>query len=129
MTAMPKRADANLDGEHRPILSAMRSLEGGDLPGIESRVDPLNERCVHAGVEAGWRHPNQFLTSVAKALAGLTVQLNDPSLLVLHEQGIGRVVHVSPEAGLGGAQLFLGPFGSVTSAAVPTYAMTSSASS
>src|ERR1700757_2616827 len=67
MSAVPKWADANLDGKQGPILSPMRGLEGEDLPGIESVLHPLDKRAVYAEprVKVRRRHPDQFLTSVA----------------------------------------------------------------
>src|SRR5438105_12091604 len=65
-TAVPELADANLDREHGRILSAVRSLEGANLPDLEPRSDPLAKRRVCTRVEVTRRHPDQFLTSVAE---------------------------------------------------------------
>src|SRR4029077_7512820 len=117
ITAVPKWADANLDREQGPILSPMRGLEGEDLSGIESLLHPLDKHVVHAapGIEVTRRHPDQFLTSVAEALAGLSVHVNNLSRVIVHKQRIGRMIHIRPESGLRGAQLFFGAlaFGNV----------------
>ena len=88
MTAVPKWADANLDREQGPILSPMRGLEGEDPSVIESLLHlALDKRGVHPEhrVEVRRRHPDQFLTSVAEALAGLPVDVNNFSLVTVHK--------------------------------------------
>src|SRR2546422_411484 len=102
MTALPKQADSDLDREHGAILAPMRSLEAANLPGLESLSDPLAKRCICTRVEVTRRHPDEFLTRVAQALAGLSVHVKNLALIVaVYEQGIGRVIHKSPETGLG----------------------------
>ena len=110
MTAVPKWADANLDREQGPILSPVRGLEGEDFSGIESLLHPLDKHVVHAAprIEVTRRHPDQFLTSVAEALAGLSVHVNNLSRVIVHKQRIGRMIHIRPESGFRGAQLFFG---------------------
>src|SRR5439155_6707846 len=104
-----KQADADLDRKYGAILSPMRSLESANFPGLDSLSDPLAKHCICTRVEVTRCHPDQFLTSVAQALAGLSVHVKNLSLIVaVYEQGIGRVIHKSAEAGLGCAQLFLG---------------------
>ena len=57
-----------------------------------------------------WYFPDQLLASAAQTLAGPLVHIDNLSLFVLDEQGIGRVIHIGSEAGLGRSQLFLCPF-------------------
>ena len=87
MTAVPKWADANLDGEQGAILSPMTGFEGEDFPGIESLLHPLHKRGVYPErrVEVRRHHPDQFVTSVAEALAGLPVDVNNFSLVTVHK--------------------------------------------
>ena len=51
MTALPERADADLDREHGPILSPVPSFEAADQSGIELLVKPLQKRFVRVWVE------------------------------------------------------------------------------
>src|SRR5438132_12403021 len=98
MTAVPKWADANLDREQGPILSPMRGLEGEDPSVIESLLHlALDKRLLHPEhrVEAR-RHPDHSRTSVADALAGPSVHLNNLSRAIVHKQRIGLMIHILP---------------------------------
>src|SRR5271157_5827036 len=86
----------------------MTSLEGEDLSGIESLANPLQECGIHIRVEVKGSHPDQFLSSVAEALAGLPVDVKNLVFLIVHEECVGRVVHDSAKARLALAQLFFG---------------------
>ena len=109
-TAVPQRADTHLNRECCPILSPMTCLKGTDPSVLDSLTDALQQCGIHIRVEVMGRHPDQFLTSVAEALAGLPIHVKNSSLLLLveHKEGIARVVYKSPEAGLTLAKLLLG---------------------
>jgi hypothetical protein len=88
----------------------MTSFKGADPFGHDSLTDALQHCGIHIRVEVMERHSDQFLTSVAEALAGLPVHVNNPSLLLLveHKESVARVVYKSPEAGFTLAKLLLG---------------------
>src|SRR6185369_1734838 len=53
-------------------------------------------------------HAYQFFTAVTKAVAGLTIDVDEEQLVVVQEEGVGRVVDEGAKARFAGAALLLG---------------------
>src|SRR5262245_57670721 len=99
---------ADLDRKHRPILSAVTTLEGYDLRVIEATLDPFHERLIGIRIDIERRHADQFIAAIPQALACLTVHVDYGSVFAVEHQRIGRVVDEGAEARLASAQFLLG---------------------
>src|SRR4029077_21000385 len=99
---------ADLHGKHGPVLSAVTTLEGYDLPVVEATFDPFHERFIGIRIDVERRHADQFITAIPQALACLTVHVDYGSVFAVEHQRIGRVVDEGAEARLACAQFLLG---------------------
>jgi hypothetical protein len=93
-----ERPDANFDGKHASVLAAVRCLETLHVACIDARaIAPRQRRiAIEVGVHVAQRLADQLVASVAEALAGHPVDVDDVTGLVVDEQGVGGRVEVRP---------------------------------
>ena len=82
LAALAERAGADLDGERGAVLAPMARLERDDFPGVGALREPTDGRFVQPRIELAWVHADQLFAAPAHALAGLSVDIHDPQVLV-----------------------------------------------
>src|SRR5262249_30812258 len=87
-----EHARANLDGEHRPVLAAVKGFKNDGLAGGGARGPAGHRLLPAASVQKAGMHADQLLPGVAETLARLAVDVDDAQLLVMDEKRIRRTV-------------------------------------
>ena len=95
-----KHAGANLDREHDAILAPVQCLERDRLAGADPLRQPRERGLVEPDIEIARVHADQFFTAVSKAVAGLTIDIDNEQSVVMQEEGVSRMVDKGAKARL-----------------------------
>src|SRR5207253_5611316 len=74
-------------------------IRDGHVTGVQTCALPISGRIeVDVGIDLGQGHPDQLFATVAEALAGMAIHVDDDAALVAQEERVGRVVRQYTEA-------------------------------
>ena len=100
LTAHDTGTDADLDREHRTVLAPMAPIDAQRPPQRQFPAEPLRRFGVEVLFDVEEIQLQQFLATVAEALASQPIDIEKASLLIMNVEGVRRLLDQGPEAGL-----------------------------